>query len=102
MCVELIVTYTILAIFRQPDNKILTKEFQLLCMTFIDPATGWFEIVEVPIIDKSSAIIYQIFNEVWILRYTRPRKVIFHNGSELKRNLIPLLKHFLSNRYAPL
>ena len=64
VCVYIIITYTILSKFRQPDNKIITKEIQLLCMSFISPATGWFEISEVPIIDQSSARISQIFNEV--------------------------------------
>ena len=53
------------------------KELQLLCMTFINPETGWFEIAEFPIIDQSSARISQIFNEVWLSRYYRPHKVIF-------------------------
>ena len=94
VCVDLIVTYTIIAKVRHPDNKILMKELQLLCMNFIDPATGWFEIVEVHIIDQSSSIISQIFNEVWLSRYPRPRKVIFNNGSEFKKNFILLLKDF--------
>ena len=44
--VDLIGTYTILAKVRQPNNKILKKGIQLLCMTFISLATGWFEIAE--------------------------------------------------------
>ena len=62
LCVDLIGTYTILAKVRHPDNKTLTKELQLLCTTFIEPAMRWFEIAEVPIIDQSSAEISQIFN----------------------------------------
>ena len=63
-------------------------------MTFIDLETRWFEIAEIPIIDQSSARIYQIFNRVWLSRYTRPCKVIFNNGSEFKRNFIPFIKYF--------
>ena len=44
VCVDLIDTYNILAKVRHLGNKILTKENQLLCTTFIDPETGWFEI----------------------------------------------------------
>ena len=44
-------------------------------MTLVDPATGWFEITEIP--DKTSARISQIFNSTWLVRYPRPRKVIF-------------------------
>ena len=44
VCVDPIVTYTILAKVMQPDNNLLTKELQLLCMKFSDLAAGWFEI----------------------------------------------------------
>ena len=37
VCVDLIGTYAILDKVIQPDNKIVMKELQLLCMTFIDP-----------------------------------------------------------------
>ena len=67
----LIGTYTILAKVIKPDSKIFTKELQLLCTTFIEPVTGWFEFEKVPIIDQSSARISQIFNEVWLPRYPR-------------------------------
>ena len=61
-------------------------------MTFIDPATGWFEITEIP--DKSSARISQIFNSTWLARYPRPQKIIFDNGNEFKKDFLPLLKDF--------
>ena len=64
--VELIGTYTKLAKVIQLDNKIITKELQILCITIIDPETVWFEIPEVPIIDQSSARISRIFNEVFM------------------------------------
>ena len=63
-------------------------------MTSIDLAMEWFEMEDVPIIDQSSDRIPQIFNEVWILRYPRPRKLIFDNGSEFKRNYITSLNDF--------
>ena len=58
-------------------------------MTFIDSEMGWFEIAKFPIIDQSSAIIWQIFNDVWLSRDPRLRKVIIDNGSESERNFIP-------------
>ena len=94
VCVDLIDTYIILEKFRHTNKKTITKENQLLCKTFIDPVTRWFEIVEVSIIDKSLSIISLIFNEVWLSRYHRPCKVIFDNGSEFKRNFTPFLKDF--------
>jgi hypothetical protein len=61
-------------------------------MAFVDPATGWFEIVEVP--DKSSARIFQLFNITWLCRYPWPSKVRFDNGSKFKKDFIPLLKNY--------
>ena len=64
-------------------------------MTVIDPATGWFGIVEIPTydldevtagndeyIDKSSDGVIQLFNKNWIFIYLRPRKVLFNKGYE--------------------
>ena len=69
------------------------KEIQLLCMTFIDPEMGCFEIAWLLTIYQSSARISQILNEVCISRYHRPLKVIFNNCSKFKSNFIPLLKN---------
>ena len=76
-------------------------------MTIIGPTTGWFDIVEIPTfelgkvalinyeyIDKSSARVSQMFNNTWLCRYPRPRKVVFDNGSEFKQYFTPLLKDF--------
>ena len=48
VCVDLIGTYSLTAKVRQPDGTIKNCELKLLCMTFIDPATGWFEIAQMP------------------------------------------------------
>ena len=72
VCVDLIGPYTIKA----KDGTILN----FMCLTMIDPATGWFEIVELlnidctyvrdnkeeiveVMIDKSSACVSQLFNK---------------------------------------
>ena len=105
---DLVGPYSITAKQQQVDNTIKEVELQLTCMTIIDPATGWFEIIEVPNyiieelntkstqdkIDKTSARISQLFNQTWIQRYPRPNKVIFDNGSEFKKDFVPLLKDF--------
>jgi hypothetical protein len=50
--VDLIRPYTVTAKQQQPAKKIVsTGELKLTCMTFIDPATGWVEIAEVPTYD---------------------------------------------------
>jgi hypothetical protein len=40
--VDLIGPYTVTAKQQQPAKKIVSTELKLTCMTFIDPATGWF------------------------------------------------------------
>ena len=84
VCIDLVGPYTVTD--RLGNDRILTA------MTFVDPATGWFEIAEIP--DKTSARISQIFNSTWLARYPRPRKVIFDNGNEFKKDFLPLLKDF--------
>ena len=102
--VDLIGPYSITAEQLQPDGSYKTTTLELTCMTMIDPATGWFEIVQVPnynsekdtqeVIDKTSARISQLFNNTWLARYPRPREVIYDNGSEFKRHFEILLKDF--------
>ena len=64
-------------------------------MISIDPSMDQFEIVYVPSIYKSPARAAQIFNQTWLCRYPRPRRVSFDNGSKLKNNFIMLLKDFV-------
>ena len=104
---DLIGPYSITAKQTQPGGDIKEVELRLTAMTMVDPATGWFEIVEVPYynvedvvnnkdnyIDKSSARISQLFNQVWLSRYPRPNEVVFDNGSEFKMHFMRLLKDF--------
>ena len=62
------------------DKKGLPIVLTLTAMTFIDTVTGWFEIVEVPPNDKSSARVSLLFNQTWLCRYPRPKQVRFDNG----------------------
>ena len=49
--VDLIGPYSIHIRQTTIEEKIIEKEVKLMCMTMIDPASGWFEIAEVPSID---------------------------------------------------
>lgn len=94
-----------------------------MCMTMIDPATGWFEVVELPttkvfrnskkkdedgnyvnvevpdeIFDKTSASISRLFNKAWLSRYPRPKEVICDNGSEFKLHFVDLLRSYSITR----
>jgi len=74
-----------------------------MCLTMIDPASGWFEIVELPIheipkkkskkkgqpekteyFDKTSAQISRLVNKSLFSRYPRCQQIIYDNGSKFK------------------
>jgi hypothetical protein len=86
----------------------------------IDPATSWFEIVELPVLertdvstakdrkghkgnktpdkdpyfDKSSAMIAKLVYATWFCRYPRCRNIIYDNGSEFKLHFQSLCDSF--------
>jgi hypothetical protein len=106
VCVDLIGPYTI----KGADDTAL----EFMCMTMIDLAMGWFEVVELSTIevikkrdrqeivveefDKSSACISYLFNKTWLSCYPRPRQVVCDNGSEFKLHFTELLKQYSVNR----
>ena len=82
-------------------------EVDFMCLTMIDPASSWFEIVELPVVelsltsqskikatphdktkeayfDKSSSMISALVNITWFSRYPRCQHIIYDNGSEFK------------------
>ena len=92
LCVDLIGPYTLKGL----DGT----SVDFMCLTMIDPATSWFELVELPVhtvlvnkkgklveeeqFDKSSARIAKLVNKSWLSRYPRSKYVIYDNGSEFK------------------
>jgi hypothetical protein len=102
ICVDLIGPYTL----KGQDGKIM----DFMCLTIIDPATGWFEMVELPVIsqliekdgkksikwtiDKSSAEVARLFNQQWLSRYPRAKYITYDNGSEFKLHFEELCKSF--------
>jgi hypothetical protein len=60
-------------------------------MTMIDPATGWFEIVEID--SRTADVIANVFEMTWLNRYPRPQKVIMDRGSEFKAEFQQMLKN---------
>jgi hypothetical protein len=67
------------------DTSQNTLSFTLLALTMIDPANGWFGIVEAT--NKSATSIQDLFHNTWLARYPQPQFIIFDNGSmgEFKR-----------------
>ena len=65
LCIDLIGPY--------PIVKGQPMKFVLHCLTMIDPATGWFEIAEVP--NKQADYIANILQQSWLVRYPWPTKL---------------------------
>ena len=102
LCVDLIGPYTL----KGRDKS----EIDFMCLSMIDAATGWFEIVELPVIekplnkkgkmecqetfDKTSARISRLVNKLWFCRYPRPVEVVYDDGSEFKLYFQHLLEEY--------
>ena len=96
LCVDLVGPYTL----KGKDGS----SIDFMALTMIDPASSWFEIVELPtiyrlitkkengkertieeeIFDKSSDRIARLVNKIWLCRYPRCCYLIYDNGSEFK------------------
>jgi hypothetical protein len=74
VCVDLVGPFTII-------TPAIT--YSLLALTMIDPATGWFEIVEAT--NKSATSIQDMIHNTWLARYPRPQFIVFDNGGEFNR-----------------
>ena len=79
-----------------------------MCLTMIDPASSWFEMVELPVMetittieskngpktheitkenelfDKTSTMISHLVKKTWFSRYPHCQPIIYDNGSEFK------------------
>ncbi len=75
-----------------------------MALTMIDPASSWFKIAELPVVeqlrrqtvngkelliadeifDKTSERIAKLVNKTWLCRYPRCRHLIYDNMSEFK------------------
>ena len=83
LCVDLIGPYTI----KQPSGKHL----RLWCVTMIDPATGWFEMAEIP--NKDAYTVADIVERTWFMRYPWPTKVIIDRGTEFLAEFAEMIKN---------
>jgi transposase InsO family protein len=72
LCVDMIGPY----IIKDKSGKI----YRLHCVTMIDPATGWFEIIDVKFKDAST--VANAVEQVWLTRYPWPQEIIYDRGSE--------------------
>ncbi|MGH7974316.1 MAG: integrase catalytic domain-containing protein, partial [bacterium] len=75
LCVDLVGPYEV----NTPSGKQVLK-----ALTMIDPATSWFEIIEIP--NKQAITVADLVDQQWSCRYPRPMKCEFDNGTEFVNN----------------
>ena len=69
---------TSLAHIRSIEN--LKTPLKLWCLTIIDPATGWFEMAQIP--NKAAAEIANLTKKTWFTRYPLPQRIVFNRGTK--------------------
>ncbi len=84
LCIDLIGPYK----FGDEKNLI-----QLHCLTMIDPATGWFEIAEIP--TKKADDVVNILEFSWLTRYPWPTDIIMDRRKEFAAEV----QHTIKNEY---
>ena len=57
----------------------------------IDPATGWFEMKNIP--TKQGDIISNVIEPTWLTRYPWPTQIIVDRGKEFMKEFISMIKH---------
>jgi hypothetical protein len=72
LCVDLVGPYTI--------KRRGKKNLILWCLTMIDPATGWFEMREIP--NKEAITVANLVEQTWLTRYPWPNQIVFDRGKE--------------------
>lgn len=65
--------------------------FRLKALTMVDPATGWFEIAEVP--DATAATVAETFDHEWLSRHPRPHCIGFDGGGECKNAFKEMIRN---------
>jgi len=86
LCVDTIGPYKIRRRGRKP--------LEFMALTFIDPATGWFEMTEIK--NKQADNIANMVEKQWLSRYPWPELITYDAGPEFKAEFQELIK----NEYA--
>ena len=82
LCIDLIGPYTV----KEKGNK----KWTLQCLTMIDPATGWFEIIEVE--DPRADTVANALEKTWFSRYPWPNHVVNDRGREFMAETHEILR----------
>ena len=85
LCIDLLGPYTFGTKTPEKDDSV-----QLHMLTMIDPATGWFEVEEIP--NKRADYVANYLEFAWLTRYPWPTEIIFDRGGEFKAEVTAALK----------
>ena len=87
LCIDLIGPYNYGKKHKDPAKDTFVE---LQCLTMIDPATGWFEIVDIP--NKRADYIANFIDNEWLTRYPVPTEIIMDRGQEFLAEVQELLQ----------
>ena len=73
---------------KTPDGK----KHSFDALTMIDPATGWFEVVQVK--RRTAEVVAAAFDDTWLSRYPRPKYIGYDNGGENKGLFKEMIKNY--------
>lgn len=91
LCIDLIGPYAFGKPVKGKDGKEEPPKLTLQCLTMIDPATGWFEIVDVP--TKRADYIANALEFTWFTRYPWPTEVRMDRGKEFAAEVASALRN---------
>ncbi len=80
LCVDLIGPYHI----TKQNGPQKGQKLVLWCVTMIDPATGWFEMVELP--NEQAITVVNIVEQTWLTRYPWQRSLHMIKGQNSWQN----------------
>ena len=66
------------------------KDLHFQAVTFIDPATGWFELKQLK--TKKADEVANMLEQVWLSRYPWPEYLTYDGGTEFKAEFLDLIK----------
>ena len=92
VCIDLIGPYTVGEDYKDNKGNLVRNQTTLHAMTFIDPATGWFEIVEVK--NKRADFIANLFEQTWLNKYPWPTEVVMDRGKEFMAEVKEMLHEY--------
>ena len=72
-------------------NKETKKSIILHCVTMIDPATGWFEMI--PVEEKDALTVADAVERTWLCRYPWPQEIVYDRGSEFLGMFGQMIEH---------